>query len=105
MKTKQSMTLRTLAMVAALWLACAASALAQTNIYNGTRDGGEQPSTGEDIGTGGGGDTPVNPGGGGGTGTDQPFDPSTGGGSDEYSSTKDINMGIFSTQGSNSGLP
>lgn len=85
------MTLRTLAMVAALWLACAASALAQTNIYNGTRDGGEQPSTGEDIGTGGGGDTPVNPGGGGGTGTDQPFDPSTGGGSDEYSSTKDIN--------------
>lgn len=59
MKTKQSMTLRTLAMVAALWLACAASALAQTNIYNGTRDGGEQPSTGEDIGTGGGGDTPV----------------------------------------------
>lgn len=77
MKTKQSMTLRTLAMVAALWLACAASALAQTNIYNGTRDGGEQPSTGEDIGTGGGGDTPVNPGG--------------GGGSVEYSSTKDIN--------------
>ena len=72
MKTKQSMTLRTLAMVAALWLACAASALAQTNIYNGTRDGGEQPSTGEDIGTGGGGDTPVNPGGGGGTGTDTP---------------------------------
>ena len=91
MKTKQSMTLRTLAMVAALWLACAASALAQTNIYNGTRDGGEQPSTGEDIGTGGGGDTPVNPGGGGGTGTDQPFDPSTGGVTVEYSSTKDIN--------------
>ena len=79
MKTKQSMTLRTLAMVAALWLACAASALAQTNIYNGTRDGGEQPSTGEDIGTGGGGDTPVEPGGGGGTGTDQPVDPGTGG--------------------------
>lgn len=71
------MTLRTLAMVAALWLACAASALAQTNIYNGTRDGGEQPSTGEDIGTGGGGDTPVGPGGGGVT--------------VEYSSTKDIN--------------
>lgn len=66
------MTLRTLAMVAALWLACAASALAQTNIYNGTRDGGDSPQTGEDIGTGGGGDTPVNPGGGGGTGTDTP---------------------------------
>ena len=66
------MTLRTLAMVAALWLACAASALAQTNIYNGTRDGGEQPSTGEDIGTGVGGDTPVNPGGGGGSGGDSP---------------------------------
>lgn len=59
------MTLRTLAMVAALWLACAASALAQTNIYNGTRDGGEQPSTGENNG--------------GGTGTDQPVDPGTGG--------------------------
>ena len=74
------MTLRTFAMVAALWLACAASALAQTNMYNGTRDGGEQPSTGEDIGTGGGGDTPVNPGGGGGTGTDTPVNPGGGGG-------------------------
>ena len=59
------MTLRTLAMVAALWLACAASALAQTNIYNGTRDGGEQPSTGENNGCN--------------TGTDQPVDPGTGG--------------------------
>lgn len=65
MKTKQSMTLRTFAMVAALWLACAASALAQTNIYNGTRNGGEQPSTGENNG--------------GNTGTDQPVDPGTGG--------------------------
>lgn len=79
MKTKQSMTLRTLAMVAALWLACAASALAQTNIYNGTRDVGNSPQTGEDIGTGGGGDTPVNPGSGGGTGTDQPVEPGGGG--------------------------
>jgi hypothetical protein len=55
------MTLRTLAMVAALWLACAASALAQTNIYNGTRDGGDGPQTRENTG--------------GNTGTDQPVDP------------------------------
>ena len=72
MKTKQSMTLRTLAMVAALWLACAASALAQTNIYNGTRDGGEQPSTGENNGGNTGTGSQVEPGGGGGTGTDAP---------------------------------
>ena len=79
MKTKQSMTLRTLAMVAALWLACAASALAQTNIYNGTRDGGEQPSTGENNGGNTGTDQPVDPGTGGGTGTDQPYIPGGGG--------------------------
>lgn len=58
MKTKQCMTLRTLAMVAALWLACAASALAQTGNDNDTGTGNEQPGTGQDIGTGGGGDTP-----------------------------------------------
>lgn len=69
MKTKQSMTLRTLAMVAALWLACAASALAQTGNDNDTGTGNEQPGTGQDIGTGGGGDAPVDPGGGGGSGT------------------------------------
>ena len=73
------MTLRTLAMVAALWLACAASALAQTNIYNGTRDGGEQPSTGENNGGNTGTDQPVDPGTGGGTGTDQPYVPGGGG--------------------------
>ena len=72
MKTKHSMTLRTLAMVAALWLACAASALAQGNGGNGTGTGNEQPGTSGTGDTGGGGDAPVGPGGGGGTGTDTP---------------------------------
>ena len=82
------MTLRTLAMVAALWLACAASALAQTGNDNDTGTGNEQPGTGQDIGTGGGGDTPVNPGGGGGTGTDQPVE--------DYDEGVDLNLACHS---------
>ena len=66
------MTLRTLAMVAALWLACAASALAQGNGGNGTGTGNEQPGTSENNGGNTGGNSQVEPGGGTGTGGDAP---------------------------------